>query len=222
MHFAGGNSYSYNFLKESLSNSFEFIPLELPGRGKRFQEELLTTKDEAVNDYVHQIQMHRNNQPFIIFGHSMGATLGLSVTKKLEEINDSPECLIVSGNSGPQKRDEEATVRYTLNDKDFKEELRDLGGVPEEILTNEELYEFFSPIIRSDFEILEKDVFSEKGVIIKTPIVAIMGYEEDTSDEIENWRKFTSGTFTFQRMTGNHFFIYNHVDTISTIVKQIH
>lgn len=221
LHFAGGNSYSYNFLKDALSNDFEFIPLELPGRGRRFNEKLLTNKKDAINDYATQIQKHRNGQPYIIFGHSMGATLALSVTKKMEEINNAPTYLIVSGNAGPRISLENKTNRYLLNEADFKNELRALGGVPEEVLVNEELYEFFDPIIRSDFEILEKDNFSEKELVIKTPIKAIMGDEEETSSEIENWQKFTSGSFTFERMKGNHFFIHHNIHEIATLVKEL-
>lgn len=221
LHFAGGNSYSYNFLRDTLSKDFEFIPLELPGRGRRFNEGLLNSKKDAINDYARQIKKLRNGQPYIIFGHSMGATLGLSITKKMEEINDAPNYLIVSGNAGPRVRREDQTDRYLLNEVDFKKELRDLGGFPEEVLVNEELFDFFSPIIRSDFEILEKDNFSEKELVIRTPIKAIMGDEEETSGEIENWQKFTSGSFTFERMKGNHFFIHHNINEISTIVKEI-
>lgn len=221
MHFAGGNSYSFNFLKDRLSDFFEFIPLELPGRGKRFQEPLLTTKKDAIQDYVRQIKSHRNNQPYIIYGHSMGATLGLSVTKKMEQLQDAPLHLVVSGNAGPDIRKENKTIRYLLNDAEFKDELRALGGVPEEVLTNDELFEFFSPIIRSDFEVLEKDNFSEKGMVIQTPIKAIMGDEEETSEAIDNWQQFTSGDFSSQLMKGNHFFIYDHVEEIFNTLKYL-
>lgn len=221
LHFAGGNSYSYNFLRDTLSNDFEFIPLELPGRGKRFTEGLLTSKKDAISDYVNQIQKHRNGQPYIIFGHSMGATLGLSATKKMEEVNDAPTCLIVSGNAGPGVKSKDQTNRHLLDEVEFKKELKDLGGFPEEVLGNKELFDFINPIIRSDFEILEKDNFSEKELVIRTPIKAIMGDEEKTSNEIENWQKFTSGSCTFELMIGNHFFIHHHINEIATIIKEI-
>lgn len=210
LHFAGGNSYSYNFLKDTLSKDFEFISLELPGRGKRFREQLLTTKEAAIEDYFNQIKLYRNKGPYLIYGHSMGAALGLSVTQRMEEINDAPIHLMVTGNAGPGLRSQDETKRYLLNDDSFKQELRELGGIPEEVLLDNELFDFFNPIIRSDFEILEKDNFSERELVIQTSIKAIMGDQEKNNEDIENWKKFTSGNFSHHRMKGNHFFIYDH------------
>lgn len=219
LHFAGGNSYSYNFIRKYLEKSFEFHSLELPGRGKRISEDLLYSKKDAIEDYFRQIKKLRNNQPYLIFGHSMGATLGLSVTKMMEGINDAPEKLIVSGNSGPgiSTRDYK---RYLLDDNAFKEELRGLGGVPNEVLENEELFSFFNTSIRADFEILEKDMYSEKDIVLKTPIYAIMGDEEEMATEINNWSKFTANNFNSNIWSGNHFFIHKYPYKLSRLITK--
>ncbi|MDC8004715.1 thioesterase domain-containing protein [Aureisphaera galaxeae] len=219
LHFAGGNSYSYNFLKESIDEDIEFISLELPGRGKRFQEDLIPNKEEAIDDYVAQIKALRNQQPYIIYGHSMGATLGLTVTKKMEEALDAPQLFLVSGNAGPGVKENGAVKRYLLNDTDFKKTLRELGGIPTEVLENDELYEFFSPIIRADFEVLEKDDFSERGLQIKVPIHAIMGDREETVDSIDNWAQFTLADFKSKVIPGNHFFIHQHKNQIASAIN---
>jgi surfactin synthase thioesterase subunit len=217
LHFAGGSCYSYEFLKKNLRNDFEFYSLELPGRGRRNNEKFLLEKKDAVEDYFNQIKKLRNNKPYIIYGHSMGATLGLSVSKRMQEIGDAPQSLIVSGNPGPTN--EKRTIkRYLLEDYRFKEELRKLGGVPDEILVDEELYSFFSPIMRADFEILEKDNFSEKGLVIQTPIYALMGDEEDTCAKITNWNRFTSSGLQSKILDGGHFFIYDHPKEIAEVL----
>ncbi len=209
LHFAGGNSYSYNFLKSYLGHEYEFISLELPGRGKRFQEDLIRDKREAIDDYVSQIKMLRSNEPYVLYGHSMGATLGLSVTKIMEEAGDPPNYLVVSGNAGPGLKDESRKNRHLLGDAEFKEVLIELGGIPDEVLDNDELYEFFAPIIRADFEVLEKDNFSEEGTTVSVPIYTIMGDREDTVGCIENWKQFTSEGHSTEIWAGNHFFIHN-------------
>ena len=89
LHFAGGNCYSYEFLIKKILRSalskIDCYALELPGRGKRLDEELIVDKNDAIVDYVSQIKKLRNGKPYIIYGHSMGATLGLSVVKKMEK-----------------------------------------------------------------------------------------------------------------------------------------
>lgn len=225
LHFAGGSCYSFDFLRSHFNTDIEFISLEIPGRGKRFGEELLKTKESVIQDYFNQIRALRNNEPYLIYGHSMGATLGLSVTNKMEEVGDSPKFLIVTGNAGPGlnelegfklKRDK---LRYSMCDDDFKAELKELGGVPEKILNNPELYNFFAPIIRADFEVLETDNYLEKKIYLNTPIHAIMGSEEKTSCKVQNWSRFTSGEFTSEILSGNHFFIYNYPNNLAKTIQ---
>ena len=85
LHYAGGNVYSFNFIKPYLNGQFNFIPIELPGRGKRMREDLLFNKDLAVKDVLNQILENLNSNPFLIYGHSMGASIGFSVINELEE-----------------------------------------------------------------------------------------------------------------------------------------
>lgn len=223
LHFAGGNRYSFDFLKSYIGNHFDFHSLELPGRGRRFDEDLVKSKDLAIQDYVNQIRNKRNKQPYIIYGHSMGATLGLSVTKQLESSLDAPLQLIVSGNSGPGADgvidEKEKKIRYLMNDKELKQELRILGGVPEEVLQNDELFDFFSPIIRADFEVLEKNYFLEENLKIDIPIFAMMGTREEKHDKIENWKTFTSSGLGYKILEGGHFFIHDHCKEIAEIIN---
>lgn len=218
LHFAGGNIYSFNFLKRFINPAFEFISLELPGRGMRHQEKLLRVKKDTITDLVNQVKKLRNGNPYIIFGHSMGATLGLSVANEMEKIGDLPNALIVSGNAGPGLPKEDKPKRYSLEDNEFKEALKKLGGVPQELLENDELFNFFSPIMRADFEALEKDDFLERDIKLKTPIYALMGSEEKTCDKIENWQNFTTGNFQCKVLPGNHFYIYDHPTELAGII----
>jgi external thioesterase TEII len=217
LHFSGGSVNSFNFLKPYLPKNFDFHPLELPGRGKRIKEKLLSIESEAIDDLINQINSLRNNKPYMIFGHSLGAQLGLRVTKKMEELGDSPKKLIVAGNAGPGTGDIDK-CRSTMSDEELKEELLTLGGVPKEVLENEELFGFFSPIMRSDFSILEKGEPLEADFKLNTPIVAVMGDKEETAEDIENWRNFTTGTFKSHLLEGNHFFIHDHPAELARII----
>jgi external thioesterase TEII len=226
LHFAGGSRYSFDFLKEYLQHEVEFIPLELPGRGKRFGETLLKDKKKAIHDYCKQIQTLRNSQPYLIYGHSMGATLGISVAYEMQQKNDAPEALIVSGNSGPgtlpvDNEGNEILIknRYLMSTPDFKNELIELGGAPEEVLNNKEIFDFFEPVLRADFEVLEKETdFIEKDILINIPIHALMGTEEKTSHQVTNWQRFTTEKLQYAIEKGNHFFIHEHVQKLSDII----
>lgn len=216
LHFAGGNCYSFQFLLPHL-NDFEVIPLELPGRGKRIKEQLLTDFDEAAKDMYAQILSKLNSPLFLIYGHSLGAYLALRVTGMLEKINKAPVYLLVSGNAGPGVSD--SKKMYLLGHEEFKKELKILGGVPEEFIQNEELFDFYEPILRSDFELAEKNQM-DKETAVNMPIYAMMGSQEEDADKIANWGNFTTGEFNCETLEGDHFFIHKHPEHIAWLIKQ--
>jgi surfactin synthase thioesterase subunit len=221
--FAGGSSYSFNYLKDLLSGDFDFITLELPGRGKRNSERLLKSKKDAIQDYVAQILNKRNDCDYLIFGHSMGALLGLTVASYMSIRFDPPIALIATGNSGPkEKRDDDATPRYLLDDLRFKKELIKLGGIPTEFLENLEFYKYFEPILRADFCILETNDLPENDIILDIPIYAIMGDLEDHVDEIINWKDHTSVDFEYEVWKGNHFFIQEHPKRLCEMINKVY
>ncbi len=221
LHFAGGNVYSFEFLRKEIK-ALDFIPLELPGRGKRHKEKLIINKDQAIEDYYKQIKSLRNGEPYMIYGHSMGAALGFSVAVKMEADGDNPELLIVSGNPGPGIKKNKDFLYHQLDDLNFKKELMILGGIAKEIRENNDLFDYFLPIIRADFECLETGFSSEKDLKINTPIYALMGSDEDNGDKIENWKNFTNNTFTSEIWNGDHFFIYKSAVQLASIFISQH
>ena len=216
IHFAGGNAYSFQFMLPYL-NDFEVIQLELPGRGKRIKEKLLTEYHEAGEDMYQQILARQTSSVYLIYGHSLGAYLTLRVAGMLERAGRAPSYLLVSGNPGPGIRD--SKKRYLFDHNEFVKELRGLGGVPEEVFQNKELFEFFEPILRADFELAERnDMQEEKAVNI--PMYALMGTKEEDRDKISNWNRFTKSSFQSAILEGDHFFIFKHPKHIATLIKQ--
>lgn len=216
LHFAGGNCYSYNFLIPYLIHHFDIHTLELPGRGKRINEPLIRHYTSAISDLYDQLISKRTETDYIIYGHSMGATLALALTEKIEQKIQPPLHIIVSGNPGPGIKD---ICRYNLPKDLFIQELKTLRGMPKEFFEDEELYHFYEPILRADFEVLEKDELNFTNYKIKTPIYAIMGKEEEGALQINNWKNYTSGLCQTTLLIGDHFFIHQHPKTLATIIK---
>ncbi|RLJ72734.1 thioesterase II family protein [Pedobacter alluvionis] len=216
LHFAGGNCHSFQFLLPYL-NDFSVIPLELPGRGKRVNEDLLTDFDTAAQDILKQLISKLSGGDFLIYGHSMGAKLTLRVANLLENAGIQPAYLIVSGNAGPGISEGKTT--YLLDNEGFMAALAKLGGVPAEVMEDKELMEFFEPILRTDFKIAENNNMKDETPV-NTPLFAMMGTEEEHVNEIRNWKKFTTSTFEHQVLEGNHFFIHQHSAQIAKILKQ--
>lgn len=80
--FSGGNAYSYAEFKKYLPDHIELCNLELPGRGKRIAEELLTSIDTMTEDLFRQVESKLEGN-YVIFGHSLGALQGLTLCRHI-------------------------------------------------------------------------------------------------------------------------------------------
>ena len=214
-HFAGGNSYSFRLMNPNLKE-FEVVAIELPGRGMRYDEPLVTDYNHILKDIYRQVINRLDSETFLLYGHSMGAILAFHVVKMLEEVGLHPLHLIVTGSPGPKIKTNEKI--YLMDDKSFIEKVKELGGLPEEIYKSQEILDYFIPILKADFEICDKNTLDVDSVI-HTPIFCIMGDDEKQSSSILNWSKYTRSLFQCEIHSGNHFFIYNSVQRISEIIK---
>lgn len=215
LHYAGGNAYSFQFMKPMLT-AYDAIAVELPGRGKRMKEALIKDYSTAVEDLYQQIKSKRTESDFILYGHSMGARFALSLTSKFEDEKDHPSILFVTGNGGPKSWHLEPD-RHNLPKAQFIDSVQKLGGLPQELIDDQDLFDFFEPILRADFELLEKERSLPENPV-NTPIYAVMGSEESTVKHIEGWRNYTTSNFKHQVWSGNHFFIQEHAQALSNLL----
>jgi len=217
--FAGGNKYSYRILKSNCSRKLNVITLEYPGRGNRIGEPFCDNIQLLVKDLCRQLYGLIDTEHYAFYGHSMGGLLAYLVTKELEESNrPKPIHIFISGTKGPSIVRQEK--KHLLEKERFIEEIKKYGGLPVQVLEEEELLNFFEPILRADFKIVENFVYENRGPI-KHPLTIITGSEDDlTYDEIYGWRKEAMEEVDFIIMPGNHFFIFNHVNEILKIIEQ--
>ena len=216
--FAGGSVYSYNGILKYLPDHIRAKSLELPGRGRRSNEALLTNLHDMVDDLLPEI-LDESDHPFAIYGHSMGTLLGYLIANKLVLENKSlPKCIFLTGRGGPTipKKDR---YNHLLPKDDFIRKLESLGGCPPEVLNDPYLMEYFEPIIRADFEAVE--VYQHRArKPLDLPIYVITGTEENISDdEIDAWQKETTYELKKEKLAGDHFFILDHEEELARMIS---
>lgn len=220
--FAGGSKYSYNSFNDFMPDYIDFRPLEIPGRGERMTEDLVDNIHLMAEDIFHQIKNDLKD-PYAIYGHSMGTILTYLVCKKIIENGlNSPEHIFVTGAGGPSIEHRERE-RHLLSTNDFKQKLVDYGGSPKEVLDNDELYEFFEPILRNDFKAVETYFYTDWDKKFNFPITVAIGLSESVSmDEARLWEKETSQNVSVRQFPGGHFFIYEYTfELVKVIVKSL-
>lgn len=220
--FAGGSKYSYNLYRKYLPENFLFEPLELPGRGERITEKLVPSIEDMAEDLFQEIK-DTLPEKYVFYGHSMGTILVYLVTKKIIRAGlNQPSHLIVTGCGGPSNEERERD-RHLLSKAGFKAKLEEYGGSPSEVLENQELYDFFEPILRNDFEAVEKYVYEANPEKMEIPITCIYGMSEQvTREEAELWKLETNATFKLKQLPGGHFFIFDYpAEVVRSILEAV-
>ncbi len=217
--FAGGNKFSFRNYDSFLKDDFEINALELPGRGGRFSEDLLTDIYNVIEDLFKQVE-DKLDRDYVIYGHSLGGLLAYLLTLLIEEKNlNKPLKLVISGKANPSMKPK--TIKHTLAHESFTYNLKNLGGMPANFFEHPELFDLFEPILRADYQVAECFHFNEKRKV-DTKISVLYGKDESFSViEALEWKNFTHHTpLDFQEFEGGHFFIYNHIQAVCEIIKE--
>ena len=217
--FAGGSSYSYREFQRHADNGVRIEALDLPGRGRRFSEPLLTRLQDMADDVFRQIQ-GRLNGAYAVYGHSLGACIGyLLVRRIIREKRPLPRRLFVSGREGPSVPGKEKN-RYLLPQSEFMEVLKRFEGTTREVLENQELMELFEPVLRADFQALDTYVH-ERSEPFDIPITVMRGSDESLRrTDALRWQDETTRKIAFLEFPGGHFFIFGHAAQIGKVFSR--
>lgn len=218
--YAGGSETAYYNWKKYLDSSIELYPIELKGRGRRFNESCYKNIEEATDDIFERIKNKIIDDEYAIYGHSMGSLLAYELYYKIIEENmKKPKHIFFSGYEAPSVIRERENI-YKLPDYDFMKKVIDIGGTPEEVINNNEILEIFMPIIRNDFKILENYKYKKRNKKIECNISILNGKQDDINlEEILSWKNHVDMGLKLYNFEGNHFFINNNVENIVSIIN---
>lgn len=218
--FAGGAKHSFRGYQDHAPTYLNVEPVELPGRGSRVVEPLLSSVPEMTED-LFALLKDKLDTPYGLYGHSMGSLLVYTLTCKIiREGLPLPTHLFVSGAKAPMHA-RKHIIRSNMPDAEFIAELKALGGVPQAVIENQELMDFFLPILRADFKVLEEYEHQHCSPKMKLPVLAMTGSDENIkAQEVADWEQETEGKVTHEEYPGDHFFIQQHESQIITRIGQ--
>lgn len=219
--FAGGTSYSYRNFRKYLHSDIDVVTIDLPGHGRKLREPLLTDLNRMTEYIVQQVYPNIITNPFAIYGHSMGATLGYMVCKKLIRDNlPEPLHLFVSSRQGPSVPiKEDSKYLHLLPQDKFIKMAMEYGGIPAEVAAEKELMDLFVPIMKADFQAVGQYIH-EPTPPLDIPITVFVGSNEKTSyDDAMRWQEVTSRKISMSQFFGGHFFIFDYLAEIGKIIS---
>lgn len=220
--YAGGSEAIYYDWKKYLSPFVKLEAVKLKGRGQRQGECFYKDFEDAVNDIFDSIKDQINCNEYALFGHSMGAILIYELYYKICKENcRKPAHMFFAGHEAPCVEKEKKKL-HQLSDRNFMNEIIDMGGTPKEVLENQELMEYCLPILRSDFQLIENYVYREHSEKIECDITVFTGKEDDiTMDELLAWKSLSNREFHLYPMEGDHFFINQQIAEITRLICEL-
>lgn len=138
---AGGSSSIYLKWNNVIENTskLEIIPLEYKGHGYRMDEDFYNDFDEMVDDMLKCVSDKLvQGDPFMIFGHSMGAYVAFKIANLLEKKQIYAKHLFLSGGAAPCYWTGNKKKVSDLPDDEFINEMISYGGIEDEYLDNPE------------------------------------------------------------------------------------
>lgn len=219
--FAGGSATVYQQWKPYLARNIDLIPVELAGRGTRFNESFYKSYALAIEDIMEFFHNTPVITEYALFGHSMGGILAYEVALGLAKTGyKSPDHAIISGCLPPNC----FTKQQSTKDKKFKswkDYLTELGGMTDEFFDDNDLKETFLPIIQADFSMLEDYKLGSRKLDCSLSI--FYGTEDRIGDcsLYKGWGKFVKGKVTYYSFTGGHFFVKDSMPEVVNTINKI-
>ncbi len=220
LHHAGGDKYTFRNLQQDLLPEINSIAIELTGRSDRFNEPLLNDIHAIVDDIFQQIKNEIQEEYFFV-GVSMGTLIAYLLCHKLKENNlPLPKHLFLASRLSPDAYSNEPTVLQTTSET-FWNVVIQYNGVPKSLIEHKELREFYEPILRADFEALDKynhaHVVKEKLNISASILIGKEDTRNITIETAQGWQGHFSTKVDFVDFDGGHFFIYENKDVVEYI-----
>jgi medium-chain acyl-[acyl-carrier-protein] hydrolase len=219
--YAGGSSTMYSRWKNDLYfTSIEPIAVELAGRGTRIQEAMYGGLNEAVEDLYRIIEKDIVENPYALFGHSLGALLAYELARKIEALGiRRPLHLFFSGRGAPCIPREKRNY-HLMKEEVFRKSIIDLGGTPPEIFDHPELLEVFLPILRNDFRLAEAEPVDNGLTSFDCNITIFLGKEDESIEEQQavGWRNNTKASCSIHYFNGGHFFLHDEMAGVAGLI----
>jgi surfactin synthase thioesterase subunit len=195
-----------------LPPQIELVAVKAPGREDRISQPPLVTAEPLAQPIAEAIAGFAT-RPFAMFGHSMGGLLAREVAARLLAARPSGpvhgpplRLLVVAGARAPHRPIRDFSQ---ASDAELLQLLADMGGTPQTVLSDPDIYAHYLPCLRADFSVAQscRQPVTPSGTI-DVPILALAGSADQTAPPAEcaHWSIWTRRSFSIRVFRGGHFF----------------
>jgi surfactin synthase thioesterase subunit len=204
-HHAGGSQALYRDWPGRLPAAWDVRLMDAPGHGKLFGEPHIDDLGALAEFFLAAIESELD-VPYAFFGHSMGGMVACELTHRLlARGHTPPRWLGLSSCRAPGMRPQ--VLRHLLSDEELRRSVAGMGGTPDMVFEDPDLWEVFGPIIRADLRLVETP---RPAYDVPLPVpVNVYGGREDTSiprEQLVAWEECCTDFRGLQLFDGGHFY----------------
>ncbi|MFD8980637.1 thioesterase II family protein [Streptomyces sp. NPDC059564] len=207
LHHAGGSHTLYRHWPAGLPDTWDVRLLDAPGHGFLLEQPQIADAGRLADFLLSGIEPDLTC-PYAFFGHSMGALVAYEITRRAVERGlPLPVWIGVSARSAPQPAGP-ASPYHELPDAELRTRLKQLGGTPDGVFDDPELWALFEPIIRADLALVENWRPAPGAGPLPVALSAYAGAGDHASSprRMAGWAGHTEHFLGLRVFDGGHFY----------------
>jgi len=215
---AGGSASFFRPWRRELPAGFELQAVQYPGREHRLGEPLIPDMASMAGAVADALADEADRET-ILFGHSMGAAIGVEAVRLLEAAGDSPVTRLCVSGRLPLGSPHPPPAR-ARTDEELVSSMTALGGTHPEVLADPDLRAMLLDIARNDYLLIDSYRAPRDAPPLTVGLVALTGDgdREVPVHRVREWAAVTRGPFHARVFSGGHFYLTGHVPEVLAAV----
>lgn len=211
--YSGGSSALFHKYDNVIGENIEIVPVDLDYHEEDSFKDVIKLLAESIYNRLNK------EEPFILFGHSMGGVIAYEVDKFLcKLVNPGKIGLVISGMVPPSlnyfnKLDSNITQKKAL---EYSKQLGmdNLDKLPVEYL------EFVIKKMNQDNNLLKR--YESYDYIFSDGVGAVIYSEQELNlGEPEDWKDLLPTDTAYYKVKGNHFYLLDNFEFVTNVIHKV-
>lgn len=218
---AGGNPRAFLDWQDAVGGGAEVVAVCMPGRGPRADEARPRSVADLADGAAAAIGALAD-RPIVLFGHSLGALLAFEVARRLRGLGALGH-LVASGCAAPSLLPSARVRRAAaLEGRAFAEAVEFFGGLPPNVLADDELCQLLLPGVQADLRLVAGYRY-EADAPLDVRLSLVNGRDDPhvTAATLQPWETESRHAPVRHWIDGGHFYFERRPDAVAELLAAI-
>ncbi|WP_433599764.1 thioesterase II family protein [Nocardia sp. CA-135953] len=216
---AGSGASTYRAFSKVLSEHFDVLIFQYPGRQDRAREAALATLPELAAGAFAEFRTSEHNRglPLTVFGHSMGAMVAFELVRNAEAAGLEVRLLAPSAAVSPGRAID--LPPHPTEDEQILDHLGAMEGTGADVLGSRELMRMALPVVKADYRAF--DAYTCPVDVQVQAKIHVLGGAEDpfiTPRELYGWSNHSTREIDVTIFDGGHFYLNDNAAGIAELL----